>query len=559
MRILLTTLHSKYIHASLALPYLAGYCAAPGRTLLIREFSVHQPKDTLLAELLADEPDILCFSVYLWNRRLTLELVASLKRIAPRLRIVLGGPEVSFEGSDFFARHPVDALISGEGEIPLRQLLDAWSRGAYPGHCAGLQLPGDAAPPGQSRVEPLDNIPSPFAAGRVALERGLVYYESSRGCPFSCSFCMSSLDDRVRSFSMERIRSDLRLLLDQQVGQIKFVDRTFNYDATRARDIWAFLLRHNRNSRFHFEIGAQLLDEESLRFLEQVPPDIFQFEIGVQSTRPDTLRQVDRNVDPQALLETLRRLRRHTRVHLHLDLIAGLPGEDYRHFLRSLEQVAAVDAGHLQIEAVKLLPGSPLRGEAAARKIVFDPSPPYGILHSPDLNFAELERIRGIGRLYDLLLNSRRFVYLWSALQRLSSGWSGHLEDLDRFWREQGLFRRSLGLTELFRVLDDYLHWRYAGIERARCREALARDYAHQERTASGSAPDFFDTRLTEEEEQAVRARVKQALNRQPRKGKIPFFAAVFHYLEERPERRVLIFLYGPRGASVRQVRELLL
>lgn len=557
MRIILTTLHSKYIHASLALPYLAEYCAASGRTLVIREFSVHQPKDSLLADLLVDEPDVLCFSVYLWNRCLTLELVASLKQVAPRMRIVLGGPEVSYENQDFFQHHPVDALISGEGEIPLRQLLDAWSQGQPPEPCAGLQLPDTAGPPGTSRVACLDALPSPFAAGRVALDRGLVYYESSRGCPFSCSFCMSALDAQVRSFSMERIRADLQLLLENRVAVVKFIDRTFNYDARRAQQIWDFLLSGNRCSRFHFEIGAQLLNDENLCFLEQLPAGLFQFEIGVQSTRAETLDAVERRVDTDALLEILQRLKRHTRIRLHLDLIAGLPGETYREFLNSVERVGALDADHLQIEAVKLLPGSPLRHQAVARKIAFDPYPPYSILKSPDISFTELEQVRGISRLNDLLLNSRRFTFLWAQLQKVTAGLVVHLEALDRFWRGQDLYRRSLSLKDLFQVMDDYLQMRYQAETLASCREALARDYAHHQRVVAGSAPDFFDTALTAAEADAVRQRIKQEAEQRPRKGKVPFFAAVFHHLEETSGRQVLLFVYAPRGVSGQQVREL--
>ena len=282
MRTLLTTLHSKYVHASLALPCLAAYCGDECGEIMIREYSVHEPKESLLARIVGCGADVVCFSVYIWNRTLTLELVACLKQINPQLKIVLGGPEISFEEPFFFSRYPVDALICGEGEMPLRHLLQAWNAGEKPEPLPGLKTPASPDGEGWSLLSHLDELPSPFAAGLVDLTRGLVYYESSRGCPYSCSFCMSALDDRVRSFSMERIKADLGLLIASRVPLIKFVDRTFNYDARRTREIFSFILERNLESRFHFEIGAHLLDEETLTLLEEVPDGVFQFEIGVQ-------------------------------------------------------------------------------------------------------------------------------------------------------------------------------------------------------------------------------------------------------------------------------------
>ena len=359
MRTLLTTLHSKYIHASLALPYLASFCRSDCGELLILEQTVHEPKETLLAKIIEQRPDIVAFSVYLWNRLLTLELVNCLKQIDPNLKIVLGGPEISFEPEDFFLRHPIDALICGEGEMPLRHLLQAWQLGGEPTAIPGLRLPKAPAANGRSLLEDLDRLPSPFVEDLVDLRRGLVYFESSRGCPYACSFCMSALDDQVRSFSIPRIFSDLQLLIDAEVPQIKFVDRTFNYDNHRSREILKFILRQNRCSHFHFEIGAHLLDEKTLQLLEKVPAGMFQFEIGVQSSVPATLEKIGRRASLDTLAENVRRLRKADNIHLHLDLITGLPGEDYKQFLRSLDWTAQLRPHHLQVEPVKLLPGAP--------------------------------------------------------------------------------------------------------------------------------------------------------------------------------------------------------
>jgi len=557
MRTLLTTLHSKYIHASLALPCLAAYCGDQCGENLIREYSVNEPKEIVLAQIVACDADVICFSVYLWNRVATFEIVDCLKRINPELKIVLGGPEVSFEAADFFQHHPVDALICGEGEIPLQALLSAWQQRVDPVSMAGIRFPERPELDGLSLLESLDKIPSPFAAGLVNLKRGLVYYESSRGCPYTCSFCMSALDERVRSFSMERIKSDLKLLMDNRVANIKFVDRTFNYNQQRSREIFSFILQHNHSSHFHFEIGAHLLDQPTLELLQQVPDGTFQFEIGVQSTLSETLQNVGRQASLERLAANVQFLRSKTQIHLHLDLIAGLPGEDYQQFLKSIDWVSALNAHHLQIEPVKLLPGAPLRLQAQSWGIEYDPSPPYTILKSKQLQFDDLERLRGIGRLLDLFVNSGRFSFLLQKLIADSSRLSLLLEELDRYWRKENLYTQSLSLRDQYLAFDQYLLEYYSGIELAGYRELLGRDYAHHQRVVAGSAPDFFNTELSELENTAVRTRVKDELETLKRSGKVQYFAAAFEHLPDCPERTILLFLYPAKTSVGLQVTEL--
>ncbi|MFO7576559.1 MAG: DUF4080 domain-containing protein [Pelovirga sp.] len=559
MRTLFVTLHSRYVHASLALPYLAAYCEPSCGPIEIREFNVNQPKENLLAEIASSSADVIGFSVYLWNRIITLELVCCLKQINPRLRIILGGPEISYENDDFFGRYPVDAIIRGEGEVPLHHLLSAWRAGRAPTPLAGLQTPDGVHPDGESLLDDLDLLPSPFALGRVDLSRGLVYYESSRGCPYQCSFCLSARSKGVRSFSMERIRADLSLLMHQGVKLIKFVDRTFNYDAARARDIFRFILANNRCSAFHFEIGAHLLDRATLELLEQVPPETFQFEIGVQSTLPQTLRQVSRKVPLELLAENVRALRARTAVHLHLDLVAGLPEEPLPHFLDSIDFTCELGAHHLQIELVKLLPGTPLRERAQQLGLLYDAAPPYRILATPVLSFADLERIRGIGRLNDLLVNSGKFVNLIAGLSACLGSLSACLDDLDSYWRHHQLYAVSRSLRDLVEEVDRYLCCRFSAARLAWLRETLARDYARSERIVSGSAPAFFNLALTAEEQAQVRQRVRKELADVSRTGKVQYCSAVFEHLPDLPGRRVLIFLYVSRTADGLSVQELLL
>lgn len=422
MKILLTTLHAKYSHASLALPCLAACCRdLPGVTVTIREYTVNEPREHLLRLIMSEQADLVAFSCYIWNIEKTLRIVSDIKKIAPETRIVLGGPEASFGTFELMHNHPaVDFVIKGEGEAVFHRLAETLSDQGTE-MIAGSALEEidnlyfregsdiSAGPHARGYLQ-LDSIPSPFEAGLVDLDKPLTYYETSRGCPFSCAFCLSSVEGQVRSYSMERIRHDLLLLMQKRVPQIKLVDRTFNYDGRRADDIWRFILEHNQGSHFHFEIAADLLSDSSLDILKLVPADTFRFEIGVQSASVDTLRKVNRTADLGRIFYCIRQLRAETKIELHLDLVAGLPGEDYADFLASLQSVADLHPHQIQVEPLKVLKGSPMREIAAREDYHFSASPPYTILRNPWLSYDDICRIETIGRLLDLFYNHDGFV-----------------------------------------------------------------------------------------------------------------------------------------------------
>lgn len=557
MRTILTTLHSKYIHNSLALPCLAAYCGDDCGELLIREFTTHEPRESVLAMLLAEQPDVVAFSVYIWNRLETLALVDALAVARPELRILLGGPEISFEGPEFFNQHPgLTALIHGEGELPLKALLSAWHQQQPAGNIPRLSrregkqvICGEDGPV----LAELDDIPSPFQSGLVDLSRGFVYLETSRGCPYKCSFCMSSLDDRVRSFSMERIQDDLRFLMDQRVAKIKLVDRTFNYNPQRARAIFQFILDHNHASHFHFEIGADLLDPPTLELLKTVSADMFQFEIGVQSTIDKTLDRINRQVSLEQLEQNVRQLREDGRIHLHLDLVAGLPGESYTDFLTSINRVAALKPDHLQIEPVKLLPGSPLRIDAEKLGLRFDPTPPYTILATREMPFDKIERLRGMSRLMDLTWNSGHFATFVRQLSQACGSPADGLEQMTRYWRDKGLFRFPMSRHDLFLRCWDFVCDNWPESERSALKDALSYDYAVCERVNPKRVPDFFDTAMTATEHTWIEEQVQRAIDAVKGKGvKLQYFAAIFTALPETETRAPLLFLYRTKSGEGR-------
>lgn len=499
MKILLATLHSKYIHSSLSLPYLAAACSSLGFSPEIREFTVHEPHDQVLTALVAAEAKIYAFSCYIWNVTQTLRLVDDLKKVLPEALIVLGGPETGFGTFELMERHPaVDCVIRGEGEATFSELAAAMAGGGVPHEALGKLTEGATfrdgeniiALPERKPIHDLNSVPSPFAAGFADLDKPLVYYETSRGCPFSCAFCMSSLEGGVRSFSPARIEQDLLLLMERQVGTIKLVDRTFNFDAARADRIWSFILRHNRGSLFHFEIAADLLTPENIALLATVPAGMFRFEIGVQSENEATLARVGRKSDLQRLLHNVERLRTETGVILHLDLVAGLPQEDYGGFLDSLQTLLRARPHHIQIEPLKVLKGSPMRRIARNSAYAFSDHPPYKILHSPWLSFAQITRIEIIARLVELYYNSGRVTATLAAASELAP-LSRFFAAFASFWEAEH-DGGSLSLLEVFERLHRFLRsWAESEVV-DRLLDALRFDYCRCDYPVAGRLPSFF-------------------------------------------------------------------
>jgi anaerobic magnesium-protoporphyrin IX monomethyl ester cyclase len=509
MKILLATLHAKYVHNSLALPCLAVACKGmDGVETVIREFTVNEHADRVLRALVAEEADVAAFSCYIWNIGETLKLASDLKQVRPGTFIILGGPEASFGVFELMTQYPaIDCVIRGEGEETFRELMALLlrtdgGRDALQGVSAGIIFRAGEeiiATPERAPIADLDTIPSPFSAGLVELNKPLVYYESSRGCPFSCAFCMSSLERGVRSFSMERIRKDLGLLLAQVAQTVKFVDRTFNYDTIRADAIWEFILAENRGSRFHFEIAADLLTEENFRVLRRIPPGMFRFEIGVQSGDERTLARVGRRSELERLFANVRRLREETAVIVHLDLVAGLPGEDFPGFLDTLQRLFDVlnsdgrwqgEVCHIQVEPLKVLKGSPMRKIAAEENYAFSNAPPYKVLRTPTLSFSEICRIETVSRLIDLVFNSGKFPTTLTLV--------GQSQPLSRFfaaaakqWEDAGQ-PATLSQTALFESIWRFTEELLPAGEREEFRDALCYDFCLAEYPAAGRLPGFL-------------------------------------------------------------------
>lgn len=470
IRVALCALNARYTHTSLAIRSLSAYAEKHGRqafSLSRQEWSINDRLFSLLQSLDHAKADVYAFSVYIWNSRLVRTLTAELKKIRPAAVIVWGGPEASTQAESFLQSDAaVDYILCGEGEVALTSLLDMLAVNLRPGpeQLSGLPnlawRPDLSSPAVVNAPAPLldaDEWPFPWSDAELRRERNrLLYYESSRGCPFSCSYCLSSLDRSVRFRSLAKVQAELDCLIAAGVRQVKLVDRTFNCRPDRANRIWRHLIERYHTQPyetcFHFELAGDLLDDDSLAILQTAPPGLFQFEIGVQSAHPSVLRSVNRISDLAKLARQVDRLRQADNCQIHLDLIAGLPGENLALFGQSFNFVCNLRPHQLQLGFLKVLPGTQIRQTARELDFRWLDDAPYEVLQSDALSFADLCRLRQIEQLLDQYLNSTQYrAAAW--LGRFWPGQWAFYNDLADSLIKQGLLAQIPGPEERLRRL----------------------------------------------------------------------------------------------------------
>ena len=364
MKILLAAVNAKYIHSNLAVYSLKAFAGEYREQIEIGEYTINQKKDEILKGLYQKRPDILCFSCYIWNISYVTDLITEAAKIMPYTRIWVGGPEVSYDGEAFLNKYPqVEGVMVGEGEETFLELVRHYTEG----RTSLEQIPGivfrDRGKGQLCRTSPreiLDMSVIPFPYEKIeAFNHKIIYYESSRGCPFSCSYCLSSVDKRLRFRKLDLVYRELQYFLDHRVPQVKFVDRTFNCRRDHAMGIWTYIRDHDNGvTNFHFEIAADLLTREELELMRTLRPGLIQLEIGVQSTNGRTIDAIRRKMDFARVSEVVSEVHRGKNIHQHLDLIAGLPFEDYKSFGRSFDQVYRLKPNQLQLGFLKVLKGS---------------------------------------------------------------------------------------------------------------------------------------------------------------------------------------------------------
>ena len=461
MKILLAACNAKYIHSNLAVYDLKAYSSDYDKEVLLREYTINQPKDEILKDIYGSGADVVCFSCYIWNISFVRELIRDLVKILPKTAFWAGGPEVSYDAEKFLTEMPeMTGVMVGEGEKTFHDLLEFY----IDGKDSLEEVSGIAYRTGDKIIhngwrELMDLSAIPFVYEHLEkFENRIIYYESSRGCPFSCSYCLSSIDKKLRFRDLELVKKELQFFLDHRVPQVKFVDRTFNCKHEHAMTIWKYILEHDNGvTNFHFEISADLLREEEMELMSQMRPGLIQLEIGVQSTNPETIRAIHRHMDLKKLEHCVNRVHSFRNIHQHLDLIAGLPYEDYDTFHQSFNDVYQMKPDQLQLGFLKVLKGSLMQKEAEVYGIVYKEKEPYEVLSTNWLTYGEVLKLKMVESMVEVYYNSGQFWHTLEYLVPLEKDAFTFYEKLGSFYEKKGYSEISHSRMRRYEILLEYL------------------------------------------------------------------------------------------------------
>ena len=546
MKFLLAAVNAKYIHSNPAVYSLRAYAGKEyEKEIEIAEYTINHQMEDILANLYERKPDVVAFSCYIWNWRLIRELICELHKIMPQLPIWLGGPEVSFDAEELLKELPmVTGVMVGEGEeifVELLQCYREWFHGNEAGgerlgeevrnssigandvgdrklgeENAGVYDIGGIEKKSPSNLEQIRGIvycdvgqvirtgereltdisALPFLYEELdTFKNRIIYYESSRGCPFRCSYCLSSIDKKVRLRAIDTVKRELQFFLDQKVAQVKFVDRTFNCNHEHTMEIWKYIHAHDNGvTNFHFEIAADILREEEMTLLSEMRPGLVQLEIGVQSANPMTLKEINRYTDMMKLREMVERIHVGKNVHVHLDLIAGLPFEDYQSFGQSFDEVYRMRPEQLQLGFLKVLKGSLMHEKADIYGINYTSLPPYEVLYSKWISYEEICRLKRIEEMVELYYNSNQFTYTLPVLERVFASPFAMFEQLARYYEQKGYFVNNPSRAYRYEVLLNFACC-YDGEREGLYRELLTYDIYLRENMKSrpGFAKDLAE------------------------------------------------------------------
>ena len=461
MKILLAACNAKYIHSNPAVYDLRAFATEYKEHIYLGEYTINQTKDEILKEIYRSGAEVVCFSCYIWNISFVRELIFDLKKILPGTAFWVGGPEVSFDAENFLKEMPqVTGVMVGEGEETFLELARYYieKKGTL-ADIRGIAFRenGEIFHNGWRKVMDLSRVPFAYEQTEDFANR-IIYYESSRGCPFSCSYCLSSIDKKLRFRNLELVKKELQFFLDKKVPQVKFVDRTFNCKHDHAMEIWKYILEHDNGvTNFHFEISADLLREEELELMSRMRPGLIQLEIGVQSTNPDTIRAIHRNMDLKKLEASVARVKSFGNIHQHLDLIAGLPCEDYESFRRSFEQVYRMKPDQLQLGFLKVLKGSSMYHEAQKYEILYKEKEPYEVLSTAWLSYEDILKLKMVESMVEVYYNSGQFRKTLSWIETFYQEMFSFYESLGAYYEEKGYEEISHSRLRRYEILLEFL------------------------------------------------------------------------------------------------------
>lgn len=496
MKILLAAMNAKYIHSNLAVYSLKAYAKKFAEHIAIGEYTINNRADYILEQIYKEKPDVLCFSCYIWNIGYVEEICKEFHKLCPDVPIWLGGPEVSFEVEVFLKEHPeVTGIMMGEGEKTFFALCDYYvnQKGKLRDLCGiayhdkengALQVIAPDVPMNMSDI--------PFCYEEIGdFKNRIIYYESSRGCPFSCSYCLSSVDKKLRFRDLELVKKELAFFIAKEVPQVKFVDRTFNCRHEHAMEIWKFIKEHDNGiTNFHFEVSADLINEAELELISSMRPGLIQLEIGVQSTNGTTIREIRRTMNLERLKEIVKRIQAAGNIHEHLDLIAGLPYEDYETFAKSFDEIYELKPNQLQLGFLKVLKGSYMYEHAAEYGMVYHSQAPYEVMKTKWLGFEDVLKIKQVEEMLEVYYNSGQFEITMKLFDVL-------FDSAFRMFQEFGAFYEEKG----------YLAMSHSRIRRCEILEEFVRDCFEKKRAGKRTAL-CFDA----EEKEAVCAMIEESL-----------------------------------------------
>lgn len=495
MKFLLTAVNAKYIHSNPAIYSLRAYAGVIyEQHIELAEYTINHSLQSILTGIYEKKPDVIGFSCYIWNIRMIEELLEELPKIMPRVPIWVGGPEVTYRAAEFLEQHPsVQGVMVGEGEATFLEVLRYYLEEPIAlSQIAGIVYRDEKGRIIQNEPRELTNLDRlPFLYHNLEpFTNRIIYYETGRGCPYRCSYCLSSIDKTVRLRSFSVVREELQFFLDHQVTQVKFVDRTFNCNRKHAMDIWQYLIEHDNGvTNFHFEIEADILSEEELALLAKARPGLFQMEIGVQTANPETLHEIRRTARLDRIEHAVAQLKRAGNIHVHLDLIAGLPFEDYESFGHSFDTVYAMEPEQLQLGFLKVLWGSYMQEKAKDYELKYLTTAPYEVLSTKWLSYGDVVRLKRVEEMVELYYNSNQFTTTLPLLEAFFARPFEMYQALADFYEDNGYFVTTPSRIYRYQVLLDFILSIAPGEHLAYFKEALTYDIYLRENAKS--RPDF--------------------------------------------------------------------
>ena len=460
MKVVLVGINSQYFHSNLAIRYLKSFTKDLDCEIVLKEFTINDRKENIVKELYKEKANIIGFSTYIWNVTLVKEISELLKIINEDVEIVYGGPEVSYDSCEILKKFSGDYIIEGEGEETFREFLIEKLKNNDNEKL--LQIKGlytkkgnEIIYGGKRPLMDMNNLVFPYEEDED-LKNKIAYFESSRGCPFMCSYCLSSTTHGVRFLDIDRVKKELKYFVDKGVSLVKFVDRTFNCNHKFAKEIWSYLIECGGDTTFHFEISADLLTKEEIEILSKAPKDKFQFEVGVQTTNNEVLRNINRFVNYENIKEKVDEVKKYKNIKQHLDLIAGLPGENLESFIKSFNDVYAIEPEEIQLGFLKLLKGSKMREDAEKWGMKASPYPPYEILYTKKISYKNILVLKKVEEMVDKYYNAGKFDISIKFLLKYFDTPFEFYKALSDFYEEQGYFKRNISNTDYYKVLLDF-------------------------------------------------------------------------------------------------------